>query len=335
MKIVKPSFEILKEKDLTKKIEKVARLCYKSEDKITEGSDIKMINMLLERNHTAMLEHGVLTLNVDEEIYTELQDTVRSLYSVLDANANIMHRNYLIFTQRMNSVNKEIRYLITGNLRAWVETLTQVYDFNGLIIPEIYLVLYYHTHGVIDFMKKYGIKDSKSYRNVCCVDDYKTLTSAERMKHEHVTILFDVDRGVTHELVRMRECSFAQESTRYCNYSKGKFGKEITVIKPCFFVKNQDKYKIWKQACESAENAYMQLLDCGALPQEARDVLPPSLKASIYMTANLDEWHHIFALRACRATGPAHPQMEEVMIPALHKMQEEYDFAFGDLTAPL
>ena len=159
------------------------------------------------------------------------------------------------------------------------------------------------------------------------------------MVHETFSVLFTVDRGVTHELVRMRDCSFAQESTRYCNYNLGKFGNEITVINPCFFdtgmgtASNSLVYEEWKHSCETAERSYFKLLEYGAKPQEARDVLPTSVKADIVMTTNLAEWKHIFNLRACDSTGPAHPQMKEVMIPLFKEMREKYPFAFGDMIA--
>ena len=138
--------------------------------------------------------------------------------------------------------------------------------------------------------------------------------------------------GNTHEMVRMRDCSFAQESTRYCNYSNGKFGNEITVVKPVFFEEGSPAFDSWKTACSTAETQYNYMVNELGIPaQQARDVLPTSVKADIAMTANLQEWRHVFELRACDLTGPAHPQMKEVMCPLCVEMQEAYPFAFGDL----
>ena len=92
-------------------------------------------------------------------------------------------------------------------------------------------------------------------------------------------------------------------------------------------------YEEWKHSCETAERSYFKLLEYGAKPQEAGDVLPTSVKADIVMTTNLAEWKHIFNLRACDSTGPAHPQMKEVMIPLFKEMREKYPFAFGDMVA--
>ena len=135
------------------------------------------------------------------------------------------------------------------------------------------------------------------------------VSTYQRLVHEDVSVKFICDRGVTHEIVRHRPASFCQESTRYCNYRNGKFGGEITVIKPCFFKENSTRYLNWFVACESAETAYNAILEDGGTPQEARDVLPNSLKTELIMTAPLMEWCHFFNLRMSPA---AHPQMQEV-----------------------
>ena len=146
--------------------------------------------------------------------------------------------------------------------------------------------------------------------------------------HSSLSVKFTVDRGVSHELVRHRIASFAQESTRYCNYSKDKFGKEITVIEPCFFSPLSDSYTFWKHAMESAEEHYFSLLDSGATPQEARSVLPNSTKTEITITANYREWRAFFKLRTAKA---AHPQMQEVTIPLLKELKEKLPIIFDDI----
>ena len=110
------------------------------------------------------------------------------------------------------------------------------------------------------------------------------------LEHASVTVKFICDRGVSHEIVRHRLASFCQESTRYCNYSSDKFGSEITVIRPCFTDENEMGFNRWKSICEAAERSYFMLLDFGWSPQEARAVLPNSLKTEVVMTANLREW---------------------------------------------
>ena len=151
------------------------------------------------------------------------------------------------------------------------------------------------------------------------------------LEHEKISVKFIVDRGVSHELVRHRVASYAQESTRYCNYSKDKFGNEITVIKPCFLDEDTENYRIWKSSCEAAEKAYFAMLDNDATPQEARSVLPNSLKTEICMTANLREWRHFFKLRALGITGKPHPQMLEVTVPLLAEFKALIPVVFDDL----
>lgn len=146
------------------------------------------------------------------------------------------------------------------------------------------------------------------------------------IEHFSITVRFVVDRGVSHEIVRHRIAAYSQESTRYCNYSGEKFGREITVIKPPFWTDCDHRYAFWKSACEEAERQYLALLDYGASPQEARSVLPNSLKTEIVMTANLREWRHVLSLRCSQA---AHPQMREVMIPLQAEFQKHLPEIFG------
>jgi len=148
------------------------------------------------------------------------------------------------------------------------------------------------------------------------------------IEHAHVTVRFICDRGVTHELVRHRLASYSQESTRYANYAKDRFGREITVIRPMFWAGDSEEFRVWKQAMEAAESAYLALMDAGAKAQEARSVLPNSLKTEIVMTANLREWRHVFKLRCA---GPAHPQMRQVMLPLLEAFHEQLPILFDDL----
>lgn len=148
------------------------------------------------------------------------------------------------------------------------------------------------------------------------------------LEHASITVKFVVDRGVSHEIVRHRLAAYCQESTRYCNYSKNNFDCEITVIKPCYLVPDTVGWNFWEDACHKAERIYFDLLECGYTPQEARAVLPNSLKTEVVMTANLREWRHFFSLRTAPA---AHPQMREVTIPLLHRFQELIPIIFDDI----
>lgn len=165
------------------------------------------------------------------------------------------------------------------------------------------------------------------------------------LEHGGMTVKFIVDRGVSHEIVRHRLFSFAQESTRYCNYSKDKFGNEIVVIAPPFVSDdlineinthgnwiNLSKHNVdedlWYQAMDYLETLYMDLLDEGRSPQEARAVLPNSLKTELVVTGNWREWRHFFKLRCDKA---AHPQIREVACPLLNEMKEKIPVLFDDI----
>lgn len=148
------------------------------------------------------------------------------------------------------------------------------------------------------------------------------------IEHISITVRLICDRGVTHELVRHRLCSFSQESTRYANYSKDKFGSEITVIKPFFFQKGSDQYRLWEESMLASEKVYLELLEKGAKAQEARSVLPTSLKTDIVVTANIREWIHIFKLRCSKAS---HPQMRQSMLPLLDHFYNKMPVLFDSV----
>jgi len=148
------------------------------------------------------------------------------------------------------------------------------------------------------------------------------------IEHANITVRFICDRGVSHELVRHRLASYSQESTRYANYSEANFGSEITLIKPLFWSEDSRQYKEWLKAMENAEKAYMKLIRMGANPEQARSVLPHSLKTEIVMTCNIREWRHVFNLRC---SPSAHPQMREVMLPLLRDLRDKLPVIFDDI----
>lgn len=147
---------------------------------------------------------------------------------------------------------------------------------------------------------------------------------------EHVSISARIvcDRGVTHEIVRHRLASYSQESTRYCNYSSDKFGNELTFIKPCFWEESSESYKLWEQSMAEVEKNYVKLMEMGVKPQEARSILPNSVKTEIVMTMNLREWRHFFRLRTSVA---AHPQMREVAIMLFNEFKNNIPVLFDDI----
>lgn len=324
MKIVSPSVEIMQMiKNPQKHIENIARTCYKSNELITEDSHKRFISSLVERKHWAMLEHYIFIYEVSDAFYINYINFADAL-------------NIPLTYMKMTDNEIDERYLISFSAR----TLLDLYE----------LVNYSDSvhHDVIEEFKDYTLKLMKQ-----CVYDYdceelfnqkptedeifphpffkpislyqleNEMTQEEFMVHGWKSVKFVCDRGVSHEIVRHRPASYAQESTRYCNYSKDKFGNEITVIDPSVMFKvdsietiEKQKYQFWKEAMDKAENSYFYLLDLGATAQEARSVLPNSLKTEIIMTARNNEWFHFFELRCDPA---AHPQMREVAIPLYHQ----------------
>jgi len=147
------------------------------------------------------------------------------------------------------------------------------------------------------------------------------------IEHVNITVRIVCDRGVMAELTRHRLASFSISSTRYCNYSKDKFGSEITVIQPCFFSLGSPGGITWKTAMTFAEDAYLVMIKDGASPQEARTVLPNSLATTIVMTANIREYLHILKLRTSQAS---HPQMREMANILKEKLQERLPIIFKE-----
>ena len=148
------------------------------------------------------------------------------------------------------------------------------------------------------------------------------------IEHEAVTVRMICDRGITHEIVRHRIASYSQESTRYCNYSKDKFGNELTFIRPCFWADDSVEYAVWKQAMEEIEKTYVKLISLGAKPEEARSILPNSLKTEIVCTMNLREWRHFFRLRTAER---AHPQIREISVALLDELKKRIPVIFDDI----
>ena len=300
MKVVKPGYEIIGEvptgpKETIELIEAASRVCYKSEDKITKESAPILVNKLIKRRHFAMIEHSNIVfrqIKPDYYLYTEddlrliLKD--RAKYHTIGTYDGVLH--------------------VSGNLRAWMETI-EVIGPEHHFIADCELLLSQHLPDILG--SKLSIKRAHAFELVTKKDEIP-------MEMKRIAVKFIVDRGISHEIVRHRPCSFAQESTRYCRYADG-----IHVIMPPGLTSTQQI--IWRAAMLSAEKHYLALLadtatEKGARAEIARSVLPKATKAEIFVTADLKEWHHIFFLRC--AAG-AHPQMREVMIPLKKDFQDK------------
>lgn len=300
MKIIEPSANIMRH-DVSpyEFVEKVGRTCYKSEDKITDGSAKKFVHNLIERGHWAMLEHETLYIETTYDFMSNLLNTFVTVPDVF---------------RFLNITCHSLGSVISGSFRAFYDLLENHPDraLNPLRVllsnnyPEVFGE---YPDADKESMWTGCVKEITRHYFIWHYGDVKD-TISHHLTH---TVRFVCDRGVSHELVRHRVASFAQESTRYCNYSKDKFGNEITVIRPCFWGKDSAELGEWEVSCRQSEYAYFNLLKEGATPQEARSVLPNSLKTEIMITATEEEWQHIINLRYIGTTGAPHPQMKQVM----------------------
>lgn len=271
MKLIKPYFEILEQKDLFKHIELCGRTAYKSEDKITEDSAPKFVDMLIKRGHGAVLEHGTVYLSLPDNGSWGSEKYIDNKYSTYDCQRG--------------------KYYITTNYRVLVEN-------NWL-------------------------------------EDLQYQCEPTEFHEKRISVRFVIDRGVSHEFVRHRVFSFIQESTRYCNYSNAKFGTECTFIEPLWLKDIPEKYtnpspeslypprridsaQAYFEQLECAEETYLDLLKAGWSPQQARAVLPNSLKTELIMTGTIKQWEGFFKLRCDSA---AHPQARELAIPLLEEFK--------------
>lgn len=319
MKAIKPYANIVdigESGDVLKKIEWIGRTCYKSTENIKEGSAEKFVLGLVKAGHEAMVEHATFIFKMDARAYNNLNRIMRSL-------------SYVGFKSFLRTTYADCP-IISGNVRAWRDFAKEclkelgaipkfMEDFifsNPILFPE-YLNVSMYDHILDGKMTQITVKD--------------LVTENEKLTHWDVTVQWVVDRGITHEIVRHRPASFAQESTRYCNYSKDKFGNELTFIIPEFFEKGTNDYILWKAQMELDETAYMKMINRGVTPEKARTILPHSLKTELIMTAPLGEWKHFFALRACNVTGKAHPQMLEVAVPLMEEFKKNITGIFDDL----
>lgn len=297
MKLIESSVSIIDIADPFIKIETAGRTCYKSESAMTAESARKFYHNLASRGHTAMLEHATFCFEVNQQWYEYLYGYKYLNYSVEE------------FADGRN------RYLISGNLRAINDTMEQTL-LRCLYSLDPDLVYHYSPLFRHPISPDYPVK-------IVDIDSIPDIQGHAYRKHKYLTFHFICDRGVTHEIVRHRPASYAQESTRYCNYSKDKFGNEITFILPA----NYDQWSPFaksrfRRALKTSEEKYMSLLKEGLTPQEARAVLPNALKTEIIMTANCEEFDHFFDLRSRGVTGAPHPDMKVVADKALVLYEE-------------
>lgn len=297
-------------------IEKCGRVCYKSEDRITAGSAEKFVSGIIKSGHEAVLEHYSLCYTVNRMLYgwfTRVRD-------MMETDAAAPEKCYLRFSEIQSLV-------VSGNIRAWRNFFkycsSKLQQQNQPVLPMgVHTVILDNRALFPEFVSDAETMHFNFGRSAIHPCNPWNLSTAERLIHCDVTVRFIVDRGVSHELVRHRPASFCQESTRYCNYASGNFGDDIKFIEPFFFSNDADKHAAWMTACKTAESIYKRLIRSGSTPQEARSVLPNSLKTEVCMTANLAEWRLFLQLRALGSSGRPHPQMSEVTVPLLAEFQQ-------------
>lgn len=203
-----------------------------------------------------------------------------------------------------------------------------------IIEPSVEPVDDFDAAAIMKKIERAGRVCYKSEANIKADSAEKFIRGIIKRGHEsvieHATVSFKIicDRGVTHELVRHRLASYSQESSRFCDYSAGKFGGELTFIKPCFWAEDDENFLLWKETMAQLEKNYLAMRAKGAKPEEARSILPNSLKTEIFVTMNLREWRHFLKLRTAKA---AHPQMREVALKIYKILVEKLPAVFDDL----
>ncbi len=309
MKVINANVTELKNINPQAHIESIGRICYKSESAITTGSAEKFVRAMYLNKHWAMLEHFRFIFEVPKMIYDNIVE---------------IGSPYIVCTDYG-------RYVISASARGLLDAhevvSTSIAMHRNLNYSHLTALMALASHAVWHYGcdELFGRCNPCEQPNIKCLENSKHELNGyhEWMAHGWHSVLLTYDRGVSHELVRHRPCSFAQESTRYCNYSKGKFGSELTVIEPLFFDKDTIRYNLWYDAMVMCERAYNILNKEGAKPEESRTVLPNSLKTDLVITATNSEWTHIVDLRYKGTTGAPHPQAKEVVGLIINK----YDWA--------
>lgn len=266
MKLVRPSFEIWEQpaglEGIYKQIERAGRVCYKSEDKITEDSAKPFVDRMIKSGHGAMLEHGTVYLAMPMETILPIEANGWGKYTKDPYSKGF----------KVCEVDGHRRVAVTTNLRVLVEN---------------------------DWL-----------------DDLQYICEPTEYHERRVTAYFIADAGVMREFFRHRVFSMAQESTRYCNYLRDKFGNSITVIYPCW-LKEEEELE-FEEDMRVIEELYFKWLKKGWTAQQARVFLPLSVKAEAVMTGFVSDWKHFFSLRSRIAqTGKPHPQAQELADPLM------------------
>jgi len=308
MEIVEQSHKILPHGTI-ESVELAGRTAYKSEDKITSDSAAKFIKAVMQRGHESVIEHYPLAMRIDNNEpdhllwqIREIEEETIGFHHTITDRFIVVSMNARTLRDAKRRVNNELTDLMIKHAGTKAPIL---FDDLGIQFERVPLM--------------HSVTEKELLQN---------LKPVEAAKHIYRMVKFITDRGVTHELVRHRIPAYTQESTRYCNYAK----KGVVFVEPVFWqeatINNRDNYDAWMDYLLMCEKVYVEMINRGAKPQEARLVLPNCLKTEIVVTTNVREWRHIFKLR----TAPdAHPQIRGLMIPCLHEMQEQVPALLSDV----
>ena len=301
MHIINQSVELIKH-DIPayQLIEKAARTCYKSEDKITEGSAEKLVQALAKSKHYTTFEHEYLYFWLSDVMFAWFQN----VYGYKCKYINFARNNYM-----------------SGSIRAWIELFDLLDSSNSTGVDNTMMWLAHNEISLLVPKPTLPQGEEKTYVKLISKDEVenaKDLSDKDKMVLLPHTLRFTTTRAVANEAVRHRIVGISQESQRYVDY--GSNDHQITVIKP--MIEDGLCYEHWHYAMLMAECQYMQLRQNGIKPEIARGVLPNDCKTELVMTATEKEWQHIVNLRYHGTTGIPHPQMRELMgmaYPILHE----------------
>lgn len=275
MKLIDSSYEIFDQissfEDALKMVEKAGRVCYKSEDKITEDSYKRFVDMIKNNKHTAMLEHATIYLYRKSEYGGGGSDDIDLMYARYNSNK---------FSDARLTFNGKKEVFITTNYRVIIDNAWE--------------------------------------------DDLEYFCAPTENHVKRYTVKFTFDIGLSREAIRHRLMSFANESTRYCNYTKDKFDGSVTFIKPHWYGKQMptDAEYEFIAALDDAERHYNRLIELGLSPQDARSVLPLATKSELVMTGTTDQWQAFFDLRALGLAGKPHPDINAISKKLMDEFKE-------------
>lgn len=308
MKIMQPSAHILPMSgSIFEHVERCGRIAYKSEDKITEGSYLRFIRNVIERGHESVLEHGNYIFKVEQSGY----EWVRELCVML----NFAPYTKNGYSPRLRFTARDGRYIVSGNIRAWRDFI-RVTREEGHAVPDWVENAFRGNPAFFDIKFDSQKPHAHEFQQI---ERPEELLQEELLAHWTETVHFVCSRAISHELVRHRALSPTQESQRYVNYAKGRFGGEVAFIQPEFFKGFRES--LWKMKVKQSEEDYMMWIDMGYPPQEARESLPNSTKTELVMTGTLGEWLHFFDLREA---PDAHSEMRRLAKPLHGEFREKY-----------